>query len=102
MKLLSLNCQEFGNPWTIQGLCDIVEAQAPKVCFLMETKLFVDGFTQICKDTKLPNNFVVKKPSWGGRLAMRYGKMMLILKLSTFRIITFWLRWLRKTVGFGF
>ena len=36
----------------------------------METKLFANGFAQICKDTKLPNKFVVKKPSWGGMLAM--------------------------------
>lgn len=36
----------------------------------METKLFVDGFSQICKETKLPNKFVVKKPGWDGRLAM--------------------------------
>ncbi|XP_023911126.1 uncharacterized protein LOC112022729 [Quercus suber] len=70
MKLLSWNCQRLGNPWTVRGLCDIVEAQAPKICFLMETKLFDDGFAQICKDTKLPNKFVVKKPNWGGGLAM--------------------------------
>ena len=39
MKILSWNCQELGNLWTVRSLCNLARDQAPGVCFLMETRL---------------------------------------------------------------
>lgn len=38
MNRLSLNFREFGNPWTVQALCLIVQEKIPKIMFLIETK----------------------------------------------------------------
>ena len=44
--------------------------QAPKVCFLMETRLDNDGFMYHCRELAYPNKLIVKKPDSGGGLAL--------------------------------
>ena len=44
--------------------------QAPKVCFLMETRLDNDGFEEWCGDLPLWNKIIVKQPNTGGGLAL--------------------------------
>ena len=39
MNTLSWNCQGFGNPRTVNALKKLVQAEAPSLVFLMETKL---------------------------------------------------------------
>ena len=70
MKLLSWNCQELGNSWTVCSLHKIVRDHVPKVCFLMETRLDRDGFDYHCRELPFQNKFVVKKPTGGGGLAL--------------------------------
>ena len=70
MKLLSWNCQRLGNLWTVQSLRKFVRDQAPKVCFLMETRLDNEGFNGFCGDLLFPNCFVVKYPNPGCGLAL--------------------------------
>ena len=70
MRLLSWNCQGFWNSWTIRGLHKIVRRQDPTVCFLMDTWMFREDFKKFCKDTNLPHWFIVKKPGFGGGLAL--------------------------------
>jgi len=70
MKILSWNCQGLGNPWTVCSLHKIVKDQAPDICFLMETRLDIEGIKQWCSELPYKNQFVVKKPRLGGGLAM--------------------------------
>ena len=70
MRLLSWNCQGFGNPWTVRSFHDLVRDQAPIVCFLMETRLDRDGFQKHCSELPFPNKLIVKKPDFGGGLAL--------------------------------
>ena len=70
MKLLSWNCQGLGNPWTGRSLRKIVREQAPTVCFLMETRLDLEGFKNLYGDLPFPNRIVVKYPNSGGGLAL--------------------------------
>ena len=44
--------------------------QAPKICFLMETRLDKKGYKKYCKDLPFPNQFIVKKLDSGGGLAL--------------------------------
>ena len=39
MNILSWNCRGLGNYWTIRALKRVLQDEAPKVVFLMETKL---------------------------------------------------------------
>ena len=64
------NCQGLGNPWTVRSLRNLVRDQAPKVCFLMETRLDRDGFEDWCGDLPYPNRLIVKQPGTGGGLAL--------------------------------
>nr|XP_023910503.1 uncharacterized protein LOC112022157 [Quercus suber] len=70
MKLLSWNYQGLGNPWTVRSLHKIVKEQAPEICFLMETRLDIEGIKQWCSELPFKNKFFVKKPGLGGGLAM--------------------------------
>lgn len=70
MKLLSWNCQRLRNLWTVRSLCKLVRDQAPKVCFLMETRLDREGFKDWCGDLPYPNRLIVKQPDTGGGLAL--------------------------------
>ena len=70
MRLLSWNCQGLGNPWTVRSLRNLVRVQAPKVCFLMETRLDRDSFEDWCGDLPYPNKLIVKQPDIGGGLAL--------------------------------
>ena len=70
MRLLSWNCQWLGNSWTVRNFHNLVRAQAPNVCFLMETRLDRDGFMKHCRDLAYPNQLIVKKPDSGGGLAL--------------------------------
>ncbi|KAM4069726.1 hypothetical protein ACB094_12G111200 [Castanea mollissima] len=70
MKLLSWNCQELGNPWTVRSFQKIVKDQVPKICFLVETRLDKKGYKKHCKDLPFPNQFIVKNPDSSGGLAM--------------------------------
>ena len=70
MRLLSWNCQGLGNPWIVRSLRKLVRDQAPTVCFLMETRLDREGFDNKCGDLPFQNKVVVKKPNFGGGLAL--------------------------------
>ena len=70
MRLLSWNCQGFGNFWTVQSLHKLVREQALDVCFLMETRLDRSGFEKPCGDVPFKNKLIVKKPNSGGGLAL--------------------------------
>ena len=47
-----------------------MKEQVPNICFLMETRLDIEGIKQCCNELPLKNRFAVKKPSMGGGLAM--------------------------------
>ena len=66
IRILSWNYQGLGNPWTVQGLHKLVKEQAPKVRFLMETRLDKDGYKKHCKELPFQNKLIVKKPDSGG------------------------------------
>ena len=70
MRILSWNCQRLGNPLTIRSLHKLVKDQAPKACFLMETRLDREGFKYHCRELPFQNKFIVKKPNGGGGLAL--------------------------------
>ena len=70
MKLLSWNCQELRNPWTVRSLQKIVKDKAPNICFIMETRLDKKGYKKHYKDLPFPNQFIVKNPNSGGGLAL--------------------------------
>ena len=44
--------------------------QAPEICFLMETRLDIEGIKHWCRELLYKNKFVVKKLGLGGGLAM--------------------------------
>ena len=44
--------------------------QAPKVCFLMETRLDKEGFDKHCRELPFQNKLIVKKPNTGGGLVL--------------------------------
>ena len=68
--MLSWNSQGLGNPWTVRSLHKIVKEQAPDICFLMETRLDIEGIKYWCRELSYKNKFAVKKPVGGGGLAM--------------------------------
>ena len=70
MKILSWNCQGLGNLWTVRSLHNLVRDQAPRVCFLMETRLNKERFDEFCGDLPFTNRFIVKYPNAGGGLAL--------------------------------
>ncbi|XP_023892052.1 uncharacterized protein LOC112004058 [Quercus suber] len=70
MRMLSWNCQELENSWTVRSLCKIVRDQAPIVCFLIETHLDKEGFQIHCKDIPFKNKLIVKKLNTVGGLAL--------------------------------
>ncbi|XP_075660868.1 uncharacterized protein LOC142630717 [Castanea sativa] len=76
MRLLSWNCQGLGNLWTVRSLQKIVKDQAPKIFFLMETRLVKKGYKKHCKDLPFPNQFIVKKLDFGGGLALLWKNEM--------------------------
>ena len=47
-----------------------MKEQVPDICFLMETRLDIEGIKQWCSELPLKNRFAVKKPGMGGGLAM--------------------------------
>ena len=53
-------------PWTVRSFQKIMKDQAPKICFLMETRLDKKGYKKHCKDLPFPNQFIVKNPNSGG------------------------------------
>jgi len=70
MKLLNWNCQGPGNSWTVRSLHKLVRDQAPTICFLMETSLDKEGFANHGRELPFLNKFIVKKPYFGGGLAL--------------------------------
>ena len=63
---IKLELPRLGNPWTVQGLHKLVKEQAPKVRFLMETRLDKDEYKKHCKELPFQNKLIVKKPDSGG------------------------------------
>ena len=61
MNLLSLNCHGLGNQTAIEVLSHLVREKAPKVLFLMETKLSVVEMQRLQDD--LPYRCMVAIPS---------------------------------------
>ena len=70
MRLLSWNYQGLGNPWIGRSLCKIVREQAPKVCFLIETRLDKEGFKKLYDDLPSPNRIIAKNLDSGGGIAL--------------------------------
>ena len=75
IRLLSWNCQGFGNSWTVLSLHDLVRDQAPIVRYLLapivrQTRLDKDGFMHHCRELAYPNKLIIKKPNSGGGLAL--------------------------------
>ena len=98
MKILSWNCQGLRNPWMVCSLHKVVREQALQICFLMETRLDLDGLNQWCDDLPFKNRFVVKKPGLGGRLALMWKEdvNLDVFKFSEHQIST------KVTKGDGF
>ena len=69
MGILSWNCQGLGNPWTRCSLRKLVREQAPIVCFLMETRLDMEGFNKLYSNLPYHNKVIVKHPDSSGGLA---------------------------------
>ena len=98
MKLLSWNCQGLGNPWTVRNLHKIVKDQAPKICFLMETWLDIEGIKYWCRELPYKNKFAVKNPGGGGGLAMLWKEdiRLEVFKFSANQISA----WVTESDGF--
>ena len=80
------------------SLHKVVREQALQICFLMETRLDLDGLNQWCDDLPFKNCFVVKKPGLGGRLALMWKEdvNLDVFKFSEHQIST------KVTKGDGF
>ena len=48
--------------------------QVPMVCFLMETRLGMDGFEKLYGNLQFQNKIIVKHPDSGGGLAFLWKK----------------------------
>ena len=69
MRILSWNRQGLGNPWIGRSLRKLVREQAPTVCFLMETRLDMEGFNNLYDNLPFQNKIIVKHSDAGGGLA---------------------------------
>ena len=98
MKLLSWNCQGLGTPWTVRSLHKIVKDQAPEICFLMKTRLNIEGIKQWCSELPYKNKFAVKKSGLVGGLAILWKEdiMLDVFKFSDNQIST----WVTESDGF--
>ena len=76
MRVLSWNCQGLGNLWTVQRIHKLVREQASDVCFLMDARLDRSGFEKHCGDLSFKNKLIVKKPNFGGGLALLWKEKM--------------------------
>ena len=65
-EAVELELPRAWEPWTVRSLQKIMKDQAPKIFFLMETRLDKKGYKKHCKDLPFPNQFVVKNPNSGG------------------------------------
>ena len=70
MKILSLNCRGFRIPKAIEELRYLVREKGPKILFLSETRLDMDGFHRLKKKLDFTTGFVVLKIGLGGVLAL--------------------------------
>ena len=78
MKILSLNCREFGIPEAVQELCCLIREEDPKLLFLSKTKLDWDGFRRLKRKLDFQLGFEVPIVGLGGGLA-HCGVIMWIL-----------------------
>ena len=65
-EAIELELLRAWEPWTVRSFQKIMKDQAPKICFLMETRLDKKGYKKHYKDIPFPNQFVVKNPNSGG------------------------------------
>jgi hypothetical protein len=63
MKLLSLNCQGFGNAPTVRALSNLRKRRNPDVMFLLETHL--DEYPAECLRRKMQMDSKIVNPSNG-------------------------------------
>ena len=70
MKILSLNCRGFGIPKAIEELRYLVREKGPKILFLFEARLDMDGFHRLKKKLDFTIGFVVLRIGLGGILAL--------------------------------
>jgi exonuclease III len=70
MNLISWNCRGLGNPCAVNALHRLVKKQAPKLLFLMETKLDPKCFEYIRSRLGFSYCFVVPSLGRSGGLAL--------------------------------
>lgn len=70
MKIKSLNCRGLGILEAVQELCYLISEEGPKILFLFETKLEMDGFRRLKRKLNFQNGFEVPRIGLGGGLAL--------------------------------
>lgn len=70
MKILSLNYQRLGIPEVVQELCYLANEEDPKILFLSETRLNMDGFHSLKRKLKVMDGFAIPRIGLGGGLAL--------------------------------
>jgi hypothetical protein len=70
MSILSWNCQELGQPQTVQELVRLVRAHCPNIVFLSKTRQQKERVSHIRTRIGMNKCFIVDGQGKGGGLAM--------------------------------
>ena len=82
MSCLSWNCRELGNPQTEDELITLIGNKAPKMVFLMETKVDRDVIEKIRRNIQFADCHVVPCQNRGGGLALLWIDTIIVDVLS--------------------
>ena len=83
MKILSLNYRGLGIPEAVEELRCLVREKGPKILFLSETRLDMDGFHKLKKKLDFTVGFVVPRIGLGGGLALLWECVDLDIQTSS-------------------
>ena len=70
MSILSWNCRELGNYWIVRALKRVLQDEAPKVVFLMETKLPQEKMNFLKHELGYTHGLAVSSIGQSGGLAL--------------------------------
>ena len=83
MSCLSQNCCGLGNPQTKDELVTLIGNKAPKLVFLMETKVDKDVIEKIRRKMQFVDCHVVPRQNRGGGLALLWTDTITVDVLSS-------------------
>ena len=83
MKIQSWNFLGLEDPWKIRSLHKIVKKKAPEICFLMETRLDIEGINQRCSELPPRIVFSSKDRVWAANLLYVGRKILVWMSLNS-------------------